>query len=382
MRAENSPTWLRRVSHWSPTERPTPCELSEVGEAQGFPWFELECGAGETAEVLAALRPHCPGLTAPMLEDLLTPDDLPDGKPYADGSIQLASTFSVATERDETPGERGTAQGVGRMIFQPVEIVAGDGWLLSCWHPTRIFEGSEKVAEGPAGCADAVFRGVAECWHRDPHGTPADLGIAVMHELALTYVPTQRELMLWLEDWELSLYQDGTKADEAELTALWGLMAMMRKWLTPLNRPGLRKDVTKAWLPATDHAAVIEVDERVDRALEGLAKLSETLRQAFGLLHVEQTEAQRQREEKSARRLETLAAVFLVPTLVVGFYGANTWVPGQGRHWGFYVMVGVLALLSCATLLGLRTRRGGRSQDRSPIRIEAGPPAAQATLRR
>lgn len=212
-----------------------------------------------------------------------------------------------------------------------MEIVAGDDWLISCWHPTRTFEGSERVAEGPAGSAEAVFRGVVEQWHRGHRGSPADLGVAVMHELALTYVPTQRELTLWLEDWEMTLYRADEKADESELTAL----------------------------PATDHAAVIAVDERVDRALEGLAKLSETLRGAFGLLHVEQTEAQRQREEKSARRLETLAAVFLVPTLVVGFYGANTWVPGQGRHWGFYVMVGVLALLSCLTLFALRSRHTG-----------------------
>ena len=45
-------------------------------------------------------------------------------------------------------------------------------------------------------------------------------------------------------------------------------------------------------------------------------------------------------------------------------------------------MVGVLALLSCATLFGLRTRRAGRSQDRSPVRVDAAQPAAQATLRR
>ncbi len=290
-----------------------------------------------------------------MLEDLLTPDDLPDGTPYMDGPVQLASTFSVATERDETPGER-------------------DADLRT------LRKGRRRRAPGRA---DAVFRGVAEWWHGGPDGSPADLGVALMHELALTYVPTQRELMLWLEDWELGLYKDGTKADEAELTSLWGPMAMMRKWLTPLNRPGLRKDVTKAWLPATDHAAVIEVDERVDRALDGLAKLSETLRQAFGLLHVEQTEAQRQREEKSARRLETLAAVFLVPTLVVGFFGANTWLPGDGRHWGFFVMVGVLVLFSGATLLALRTtRHADRPHDSSPIRLDAGPAAAEATLRR
>jgi hypothetical protein len=60
MYAENPPTWLRRVSLWDPTERPGPCDFDEVGEDRGFPWFELVCGAGETSEVLAALRPHCP----------------------------------------------------------------------------------------------------------------------------------------------------------------------------------------------------------------------------------------------------------------------------------------------------------------------------------
>lgn len=187
-----------------------------------------------------------------------------------------------------------------------------------------------------------------------------------MHELALTYVPTQRRLMAWLEDWELSLYLEDEINNQDQLAELWGLMAVMRNWLTPLNRPGLRKDIGKAWLPVTLHEPVIEVDDRVDKALDGLSKLSETLRQSFGLLHVEQAEEQRKREEKSARRLETLAAAFLVPTLVVGFYGANTWVPGEGQHWGFWVMVAVLILLSCVTLAALRTgRRAGAAADRA-----------------
>jgi len=363
---------------WDPEGRPRSCGLDQIEGGNGFPWFELVCGVGESTEVFGVLRNHCPGLTLQMLEDLLTPDDIPDGKHYADGAIQLASTFSVAAERDDdAPTRWGTPQKVGRLAFQPVEIVAGDEWLISCWHPTRIFAGTEKVDDGPADSAEAVFRDVVERWCGGRKGSPADLGVAVMHELALTYVPTQRELVLWLEDWEMTLYRTDEKADEGELTDLWGLMAMMRKWLTPLNRPGLRKDIAKAWLPATDHEAVVEVDDRVDKALDGLAKLSETLRQAFGLLHVEQTEEQRQREEKSARRLETLAAVFLVPTLVVGFYGANTWVPGQNRHWGFWVMVGVLILLSFGTMFGLRVRREHRSEDRS--RAELG---AQPALRR
>ena len=371
---KDSPQWLRRVSLWDRDGRPGPCGLHQVGSGGGFPWFELVCGVGETAEVLEALRPHCPGLTAVMLEDLLTPDDLPDGKPYADGAIELASTFSVAAERDdEKPTERGTPRKVGRLIFQPVEIIAGEEWLISCWHPTRIFEGARKVADGPAGDAEAIFRGTVERWAHGRKGSAADLGVAVMHELALTYVPIQRELGLWMEDWEMTLYKRGEEADEDELTALWGLMTMERKWLTPLNRPGLRKDIAKAWLPATDHEAVVEVDERIDNALKGLAKLSETLRQAFGLLHAKQAEEQRQREEKSARQLEKNAAMLLVPTLVVGFYGANTWVPGQGRHWGFYVMLGVLILGTCLAMIALRARREVRSHERPRAELGSHP---------
>jgi hypothetical protein len=362
MHVQNSPGWLRRVSLWDEDGRPEASDLDRVGTGQGFPWFELVCGVSEASEVLAALGPHCPGLTEEMLEDLLTPDDLPDGRSY-DESIKLASTFGVVAERDAESGDRSAPGRVGRLVFQPVEIVSGEGWLVSCWHPTRVFEGSTQSAEEPAGSSEEIFEGLAESWRRGRRGSAADLGVAAMHELALGYVPAQRELVLWLEDWEMTLYKKDEKPDEDELYALWGLMTMMRKWLTPLNRPGLRNDPCKAWLPTSDHELVLDLDKRVDRALDGLAKLSETLRGAFGMLHVEQ-------EERSARRLEKLATIFLVPTLVVGFYGANTWLPGQGRHWGFYVMVGVLALLSCATLFGLRTRRGSRSQDRSSLRME------------
>jgi hypothetical protein len=370
MYLKKSPQWLRRVSLWDPDANPAPCGLDQVTEGRGFPWFELVCGAGETDEVLATLLPFCPGLTAPMLEDLLTPDDSPEGAVYGGGSIQLASTFSVVAERDQTPAERGAPLGVGRLVFQPVEILAGDDWLISCWHPTRAFEGSDRVeGEGPPSDAEAVWRGVADRWRRGRHGSPADLGVSVMNELALTYEPAQHEVMLWLEDWELSLYRHEKKVDERQLAALWGLMAVMRKWLTPLTRPALCKDIARAWLPATDHDAAVEVAELVAEALTELGGLTETLRQAFSLLHVEQAEEQRQRQERAGRRFEWFTAVFLVPTLVVGFYGANTWVPGQGRHWGFYVMVGILALLSCGTMFVLRAgraRRGNRTRPDLP----------------
>jgi hypothetical protein len=79
-------------------------------------------------------------------------------------------------------------------------------------------------------------------------------------------------------------------------------MAVFRNWLAPLNKPGLRGDIAKAWLPGTDLQGVVDVDDRVDKALAALAKLSETLRQSFGLLHLEQAEDQRRHSERMQHR--------------------------------------------------------------------------------
>jgi uncharacterized membrane protein len=281
-----------------------------------------------------------------MLCDLLTPDEQPEGKKYA-GGIRLASSFSVTSWRPNGHAERGTPKGVGVLRFQPVELLAGEGWLITCWHPQRTFQGSKRLDDDATpGDANDVFEAVAARWKRNPGDGSGELGISVMHELALTYAPAHRELHAWLEDWELSLYMDDDLDDHDQLPELWGLMAVLRDWLNPLNKPGLRADVDKAWLPASDHEAVIAVDKRIDKALEGLGKLSDTLRQSFGLLHLEQSEEQRQHSEQTQHRVELIAAAFLVPTLIVGFYGANTWVPGQGRHWGFWVMVGILVVVS------------------------------------
>jgi uncharacterized membrane protein len=346
MNAVEMPSWVRRVSAWEPGAGPVVGDLEgDLGET-GFRWFELVCGPETAPEAFALLAGRCPGLTLAMVEDLLTPDDAPAGISYGDGSIRLASTFSVDALRRDQKRERGTPQGTGVLQFQPVEILAGERWLLSCWHPRRMYQGASKLGEDLPGCADELFRGVRERWRHGRCGGPGDLGVSVMHELALSYAPAHRALFSWLEDWELSLYVEDDLDHRDELPELWGLMAVLRDWLSPLNHPGLRSDIGKSWLVTGDHKAVIEVDDRIDKALANLAKLSERLRQSFGLLHLEQSEEQREQSEKVQHRIEIAAAVFLVPTLIVGFYGANTWVPGQGRHWGFWVMVAVMILLS------------------------------------
>lgn len=364
--------WIRRVSVWPAAGGPTVVDLGDLPGRDGIPWFELACGASQAAPALGVLGPHCPGLTQAMIDDLLTPDDEPEGHSYGDGGIRLASSFGVRARRPDVKHERGTPQGVGVLEFQPVELLACDDWLISCWHPRRIFQGPVKIKEDPPGSADEVYRSVAGRWRQGTRGNAGDLGVSVMHELALTYAPTHRTLFAWLEDWELSLYMEDDLDNQGQLPELWGLMALLRNWLNPLNKAGLRADIAKAWLPVTDHAAVVEVDDRVDKALSNLAKLSETMRQSFGLLHLEQTEVQRRHSEKMQHRIEIAAAIFLVPTLIVGFYGANTWVPGQGKHWGFWVMVAALVMLSLvalAAVIALQRRSQGTAEDVNSERL-------------
>jgi Mg2+ and Co2+ transporter CorA len=234
------------------------------------------------------------------------------------------------------------------------------------WHDACLYRGAVEVGDGlPPVSRDDLRKAVSKRWIESRDGGAGDLGVLVVHELVLTYAPTHRRFHAALEQWELGLYDAGgelrepSEEDERRLHDLWGARARLRNWLNPLNVPGLRSDPDKAWLSATNHEEVVAVDERIDKALAALSKLGETLRSSLHLLHIKKSEAQRERNEELQWRLQFLATIFIVPTLIVGFYGANTWVPGEHRHWGFLVMVAAMVTLTCLglTLLWAAHRR-------------------------
>ena len=297
-----------------------------------------------------------------MLADLLSPDDVPEGRSWHDGSVRLASSFAVyAPEARGNGGLTPVYTPSADAFYEAVELLAGDRWLITRWHDACLYRGSRLVENGsPPVSRDGLRSAVAKRWSGRGDGNAGDLGVMVMHELSLTYAPTHRRFLAALEEWELALYEKGGRKrgvgpeEEGCLHDLWGARARLREWLNPLNVPGLRADLGKAWLPGTDHDAAIEVDERVDKSLAALSKLGETLRSSFQLIHIEKTESQRERNEQLQRDLGFLATGFLVPTLVVGFYGANTWIPGEHRHWGFLGMVLVMIVLTAAVWWALR----------------------------
>ena len=360
---------VRSVTRWRPGGEPEDVALADVPGSRDVHWIDLDgtAAGGRAREVATLLEPACPGLTEEMVHDLLEPDEQPEGKRWAGGKIKLASTFSVETRRPDqegaAAGERGTGRGPGALVFHPVELVAAEDWLLTCWHPSRNFLGAKKVGEGESGSAADVRDDVAERW-ADGHGaTGGDLGLLAMYELALSYAPAYHELYRWLEDWELSLYVED-RYDPAALPILWGEMAVFRDWLVPLNPGGVTSDIGRAWLPSSDREVVNELDSKIDKALSNLRELGTTLRSSFNLLHGQEAEQQRDRTDRLQRRVELIAAGFLIPTLIVGFYGANTWVPGEREHWGFWIMVAILVLFSVTgMLLVLHWQRAQKAED-------------------
>lgn len=360
------PDRIATATAWIPGERPAPVDLDTDLLPGMVRWFDV-CPSTSLEELFDRLEPHCDGLEPEMLQELLILDDLPQSCDWSDGAIRLASTFGIYPEGGQSGADWGlTGRPSASAIYQAVELLAGRDWLITKWHDpclycgsTRVMTMSEPVGKGP------LLDAVAKRWIGTECQRAGDLGVLVMYELSLTYAPAYRSFRTALEEWEMRLYgfsgqekgewepeeEVQTASDpESELRNLWGARARFRDWLSPLNVSGLNEDLERAWLPADDHDEVRKVDERVDKALAGLRRLGDTLRSSFQLLHIQKSEAQREHRERLQRRVEIIATVFLVPTLVVGFFGSNTWVPGQNEFAGLEGMVAAMIALTLAVM--------------------------------
>jgi hypothetical protein len=365
------------VSQWSPGCAACVVELDAADPAAEVRWIDIDVSEAEArdpaeqertaAELYALIRGLCGGqLEQPMLTDLLGCRSRPEQHSYAGGHVQLfvafeAETVEIGPEDDGT----GTSPAARMLICQPVGFLAGEGWIITCWHDRQGYQGAVRIpAAGSPKPHDDIFNTVARRWEHGPAKTAGDLGVLIFNELALSYAPAHRRVYAWLETWELTLYLDGDidgrrqVVDRTTLPDLWGTMAVLRDWLSPLDRAGLHADISKAWFSGcTDHEAIKNVDDRIDNALKGLRELGTTLRSSFGLLHIQIAEEQQRRSERLGRLVEYVTAAVLIPGLVVGFFGANTTLPGGGTWWGFWVMVAAMIVLGFGSLTALRLLR-------------------------
>ena len=323
-------------------------------------WLDVDLRALEehapgerVAALRSALQEICPGIEDHMLEDLLEPDLWPKRRRY--GRVRAVSAAAV------TPSESvETSSRAGSLTFQVVEMLASEGWLVTCWHAPRSFTGSEETpGVGTLGDHHDVVEEITQEWPRDNASTAGDLGMMIIDRLVDTYPEVRQALFDWLESWELDLYrrcETDAQPDRRTLIELRALVYQYRKALAPLN--SARGKARTYWFAdVTDEREAERIDDRIDRALRAVGELSDRLRSALDLVQLQLAQVQGRKTERLQQKFELVAAVLLVPTLVAGAYGANTDFPGLGAEWGTVAMLALMVIGGTGTFLLLRWLR-------------------------
>ncbi|MDT4960552.1 MAG: hypothetical protein QOF87_199 [Pseudonocardiales bacterium] len=333
-------------------------------------WFNVDdTSQVDAAELLDALSPGCRGqLTREMVDDLLSPDPRPKVELWGSGSIRGVAAFRVtAAESDLGVGENSRSM-AGVLVFEPVEFLVGGDWLITCWHDAEVYRGADRVAERPTAPPPTLFAAVERRWPAHPLSSAGDLAVLVLSELALRYAPTYRQLYAWEDEWELDFFRRDERCDHDTLRDAQASAAILRDWLTPLNPPGMRHDVERAWFPgvtgtpeAGGYQIALRVDDRIDSALKSLRDFNQTLRSAYDLLQVREDVLDRHRDERFQRNIAVGGSAILIPTLVAGIMGVNTWVPGEAgptsSHWAFAALLVLVVLSGVAAWAVLRWLR-------------------------
>jgi hypothetical protein len=173
------PRLIRQASAWLPGRDPQQLPLQDLEASDAIRWVDLYGGGLGGGDVLGLLNPICRGmLSERMARDLITPERYPAGGRYGDPRIAITAAFQIRTEIRGTDGRASS-------VFEPVELLVGDDWLISCWLPPRVFRGPSDAADGAGSSSNGLYLSVAERWAYDGGESADDLANLVRGELAI-----------------------------------------------------------------------------------------------------------------------------------------------------------------------------------------------------
>lgn len=140
--------------------------LSQLEHAAGIRWVDIHHTDLRSARSLGTLNRVCDGaLTQRMARDLATPRRFPAAGIYGATSIRMTAGFLVRhLQLSATDG--GGEAGPVASVLKPVQLLAGEDWLLSAWLPSRLFRGSSAALEmdGDGHDPDRLHTAVATSW--------------------------------------------------------------------------------------------------------------------------------------------------------------------------------------------------------------------------
>jgi len=175
---------IRQASVWLPQCAPEPLPLQDLEESDALRWVDIYGGDLSNGEVLALLAPISRDqLTQKMVRDLITPRRFAVGGSYRDSNVVATSGFRIRHLRSGANGSEAANGHDGTSIFEPVQMLVGDDWLLSCWLPSRVFRGMGDPVPVADDSSSGLYLAVAKRWPTS-NATSADgLAKLVRHEL-------------------------------------------------------------------------------------------------------------------------------------------------------------------------------------------------------
>ena len=182
--AQGESELVRRATALVPGEEPRSLSVAELEAADGVRWVDVHHEQLRSAASLGALNRVCEGaLTQRMARDLATPRRFPAAGSY--GSTPVRMTAAYLVRHLQLDPRTGDAAGPVASVLKPVQLLIGEGWLLSAWLPARLFRGSSAALE--ADCdgddPDRLHLAVAASWPRSACATADDLAELIRREL-------------------------------------------------------------------------------------------------------------------------------------------------------------------------------------------------------
>jgi hypothetical protein len=380
-----------RVTEWHRDGSVTSRKASLVpAGADAVVWYDIDADSDPATayEVLRELLG--PALSRGMIDDLLTADIQPKVAVHrVDGAEVRAVSFVgvEASEGSETSDPDSTTK-TGELTFQLVETLVAERWLVTCWHRGRTCTGATHDRETEPILQERAALAVRAAWADHPGMTPGDLGLCLARFMVDTYRSAYRITESWLESWELEFYRS---LEATEATTLNNLLALVSEFRSRLAAFNHARQVTpdKTWFPRLSQPQDAErMDDVLDRALKGLARLFGNIRADIDLLIMNGIASQARSSAEQARslartadlaqqsrdasqrlqhQLEKVAALLLVPTLIAGVFGANTALPGEGTWAGFWVMLTLMLVSGVALYAFLRLRDPAPPTSQKPV---------------
>ena len=358
-----------RVTEFIPGKAPRRLDgLDELPAENAVRWVDVDVLQTDLETLQETLPRLCPGICTERIVDLFERDPVPKVEQDDDGEIRAVSAVSVKAQAPEHPENDEGRPRAGSLVFQLVEIVSNEHWLITCWHRERIYGGIEQDTTADLVSAHAeIESAVAKRWHdlgAEHARTAGDLGVLLLSELADTYERARLELYAWLDSWELDFLRRSSNdeihsADQIDRRTLIDLRAMASEFrcqVHPLDVP--RTKAQQAFFSnVCNTESPRRVDEVIEHTLRDLKELTGRVRSAFDLVQLQLTDIQGRKAEGLQRKLEVVASIFLAPTLIAGFFGANTWLPGGNdphAQISFEVMVATMLVGSFLAYFGIR----------------------------